>query len=132
MGGIRRNDAGQDNGRLPSPSLPAPKTPTAPEATTYLEQVNGSSGVQRRLLVDGGNNSALLGLGGVQGGSQVELQTLGDLVLQLDLSSQQVGSGPCLGEDNAVLEVDVLALDVTSDGSGLGVSGTGDLEGGRV
>lgn len=34
-----------------------------------------------------------------------------------------------LGNGEAVLEVDVLALDVTVDDVGLGVAGTGDLEG---
>lgn len=100
--------------------------------SAHLEHVNGSSGVQRRLLVDGSHDSALLGLGRVQGGGQIKLQSLGDLVLQLDLSPQQVGGGPCLGKGDAVLEVNVLALDVTGNGGGLGVSGTGDLEGGRV
>lgn len=88
--------------------------------------------MQRGLLVDGSDDRALLGLGRVQGGSQVELQALGDLVLQLDLGPQQVGGSPCLGEGDAVLEVNVLALDVTGDSGRLGVPGTSDLEGGGV
>lgn len=84
------------------------------------------------LLVDSSNDSGLLGLGGVQRGRKVELEALSDLVLELNLGSEQVGGSPSLGEGDTVLEVDVLALDVTSDGVRLGVSSTGDLEGGRV
>jgi hypothetical protein len=63
---------------------------------THLEEVDGSPGVEGRLLVDGGEDSRLLGLGGVEGGSEVQLQSLGNLVLQLDLGSEEVGGGPCL------------------------------------
>lgn len=55
-------------------------------------------------------------------------RTLGDLVLELDLRLEDVGRGPGLGEGDAVLGVDVLALDVTVDGVGLGIAGSGDLE----
>ena len=34
---------------------------------THLEEVDGSPGVEGRLLVDGGEDSRLLGLGGVEG-----------------------------------------------------------------
>lgn len=98
----------------------------------HLEKVNNSTTVQARLLVDGSNDRALLALGRVQRGREVQLETLGDLVLELDLGTEQVGRGPCLGEDDAVLKVDVLALDVTGDGVRLGVTRTGNLEGRRV
>jgi len=52
--------------------------------------------VEGRLLVDGSKDSRLLGLGGVKSGSEVQLQSLGDLVLQLDLGSEEVGGGPGL------------------------------------
>jgi hypothetical protein len=113
---------------------------------THLEEVNGSPGVEGRLLVDGGEDSRLLGLGWVEGGSEVQLQSLGNLVLKLDLSSEEVGGGPGLGELSAlpcdsetsritdlgegktVLEVDVLSLDVTGNGGRVGIPDTGDLE----
>lgn len=62
----------------------------------YLEEVDGGLGVERWLLVDGREDGGLLGLGRVKGGSKVELQALGDLVLELDLGTEQVGGGPCL------------------------------------
>jgi hypothetical protein len=52
--------------------------------------------VQRGLLVDGSQDGRLLGLGRVQGRGEVELEALGDLVLELDLGAEQVGRGPSL------------------------------------
>jgi hypothetical protein len=52
--------------------------------------------VEGRLLVDGSKDSRLLGLGGVKSGGEVQLQSLGNLVLQLDLGSEEVGGGPGL------------------------------------
>jgi len=52
--------------------------------------------VEGRLLVDGSKDGRLLGLGGVKSSSEVQLQSLGDLVLQLDLGSEEVGGGPSL------------------------------------
>lgn len=52
--------------------------------------------MEGRLLVDGSEDGRLLGLGWVEGGSEVQLQSLGDLVLQLDLGSEEVGGGPGL------------------------------------
>lgn len=52
--------------------------------------------MDRRLLVDGSEDGGLLGLGGVEGGSEVKLQALGDLVLELDLGAEDVGGGPGL------------------------------------
>lgn len=60
--------------------------------------------MQRRLLVDGSQDGRLGRLSGVEGGSKVELQALGNLVLKLELSSENVGSGPALsqGKDKQV------------------------------
>ena len=63
---------------------------------THLEEVDGSPGVEGRLLVDGSKDGRLLGLGGVKSSSEVQFQSLGDLVLQLDLGSEEVGGGPGL------------------------------------
>ena len=52
--------------------------------------------MEGRLLVDGSKDGRLLGLGGVKSGSEVQLQSLGNLVLQLDLGSEEVGGGPSL------------------------------------
>jgi hypothetical protein len=118
-----------------------------------LEDVEEGASVERRLLVDGSHESRP-GLGsGEEVSLNIELEayrfpstrsangvqrkystrgkrrTLGDLVLELNLSLEDVGGGPGLSEGDAVLGVDVLALDVTSDGVGLGVAGSSDLEG---
>ena len=61
-----------------------------------LEEVDGGSGVERGLLVDGSEDSRLLGLGRVEGRGQVKLETLGDEVVDLDLGSEEVGGGPGL------------------------------------
>lgn len=61
-----------------------------------LEDVGGGTGVERGLLVDGSEDGTLLRLGGVEGGSKVKLQSLGDLVLELDLGAEDVGGGPSL------------------------------------
>jgi hypothetical protein len=61
--------------------------------------------VQRGLLVDGGQDSGLLRFGGVEGSCQVQLQAFRNEVLQLDLSSEEVGGGPSLRYPvNAVLK----------------------------
>lgn len=52
--------------------------------------------MEGRLLVDGSKDGRLLALGGVKSGSEVQLQSLGNLVLQLDLGSEEVGGGPSL------------------------------------
>jgi hypothetical protein len=52
--------------------------------------------VERGLLVDGSDNGRLLSLGGIQGGRHVELEALGNLVLELELGAEQVGGRPRL------------------------------------
>lgn len=54
--------------------------------------------------------------------------TLGNLVLELDLSLEDVGGGPGLGKSYTVLSINVLGLEVTSDGVRLGVTGSSDAE----
>jgi len=80
-----------------------------------LEEVNGGPGVQAGLLVDSSQNSSFLGFGRVERSLQVELQTLGDLVLELELRSEEVGGGPSLGKDQPILKVDVFPLDISRD-----------------
>lgn len=96
---------------------------------THLEQVKHGTSVEAALLVDSSDDTALVVLLRVKAGVQVELEALGDLVLELDDGAEDVGGGPSLGEGESVLPVGVLGLDVSEDGLGLGVLGTGDLEG---
>lgn len=80
------------------------------------------------LLVGGGKQGGLLAAVGKKGSGKVKLETLGEVVLSLNLSLQDVGSGPSLSEDEAVGLVRVLGLNVGVDVVGLGVLDTKDLE----
>ena len=93
-----------------------------------LEDVKGSPGVEARLLVDSSQQSGLGALLRQQSGGEVELETLGNLVLELDLGAKHVRGRPGLGEgETVVLEV-VFGLEVAGD-EGLGVPDESDLEG---
>lgn len=99
--------------------------------------------MQARLLIRSIQQSRLLTLVGQQNGGKVELETLGDLVLEFHLRSEGVGGSPRLGEGETVGLVRVLGLDVSVDGSlcvsrtryfesDVGRSGGLDLEGSSV
>lgn len=82
-----------------------------------LEDIKESAGVETGLLVDGSQQGRLGTFLGQQSSSKVELQTLGNLVLELDLGAKHVRGRPGLGENETmVLEV-VLGLDVAGDSS---------------
>jgi hypothetical protein len=78
--------------------------------------------VETRLLVDSIEESSLMALLGEQRGGQIELETLGNLVLELDLSFEDVVCSPGLGEDETILEIGVLGLDIPNNGIGLGLA----------
>ena len=80
------------------------------------------------LLVGGGQQGGLGALLGQQSGSEVELQTLGNLVLELNLSPKHIRGCPGLGKSETVVLVVVLGLDVAGD-SGFGVPDESSLEG---
>jgi len=84
--------------------------------------------VDVRLLVDGSNDGALLVLGGVDGSQEIQLQASSDLVLKLDLSSQDVGGGPSLSDSDTVLGVDPFSLDISGNGTRFSISETSNLE----
>jgi hypothetical protein len=63
---------------------------------THLEDVGDGAGVDRGLLVDGSEDGGLLRLGGVEGGVEVELEAVGELVLELNLGAEEVRGGPGL------------------------------------
>lgn len=85
--------------------------------------------MQTGLLVDSSDNTGLVVLLRVQGGVQIELEALGDLVLELNDTAEDIGGRPGLGESDAILPVGVFRLEVTVDVLGLAVLGTSDLEG---
>lgn len=80
------------------------------------------------LLVSSVDDSGLAAGLGQQRGVQVQLETLGDLVLKLNGGSEDVSGGPGLSEGQAVLGVGVFALQVARDAVRLVVAGTSDLE----
>ena len=93
-----------------------------------LEDVKESTGVKSGLLIDGSEQGRLGTLFWQQSGSEVEFQTLGDLVLELDLGAKHVRGRPGLGESETVVLEVVFGLEVTGDSS-LGVPEKSDLEG---
>ena len=93
-----------------------------------LEDVEGSPGVQAGVLVDGGQQSGLGALFWQQGGSEIELETLGNLVLELNLGPKHVRCCPGLRESESVGLEAVFGLEVAGDGS-LGIPDEGNLEG---
>lgn len=76
------------------------RRPTKEAPATNLEKVNGGPGVNSGGLVDGSDNGTLGVLSRVEGGGQVKLEALGELVLELDLGSEEVGGVPDLMRKN--------------------------------
>ena len=85
--------------------------------------------MKARLLVSSAEEHRLCVLFRVEGGGGVELEALGDLVLELDLGAERVVGGPGLGDGQAVDFVTVFALEVASDVGRFRVTDTVDLEG---
>ena len=94
-----------------------------------LEEINIGTGVEAQLLVVDANLGVLLALGGEETSDNIQLQTLGDLVLELDLGGKEVTGGPGLSDGQTVLEVDVLGLELTVDVARLAVLVTENVEG---
>ena len=65
----------------------------------------------------------------MEDGCGVELEALGDLVLELDLVAERVVGGPGLSDGQAVGLIGVLALEVTRDVRRFRVTVSIDLEG---
>jgi len=97
-----------------------------------LEDVKGSAGVDARLLVDSVKESSLVALVRVKAGVQVKLDTLGNLVVNFNLTAKDVAGGPSLGDGEPMLEVNVFCLNVSINEVGLGVTESSSLEGDTV
>ena len=80
------------------------------------------------LLVGGGEERGLCASVGGEGGLEVKFDTLGDLVVNLDLGLEDVVGRPGLGEDEAVGLCEELCLDISADEGGLGVAVATDLK----
>ena len=91
--------------------------------------------MKARLLIGRTEEERLCMLLWVENGGSLELEALGDLVLELDLVAERVGGVPCLGDGQAVGLVRVLALEVTKDVRRFRVTVSvnleGDVRGGR-
>jgi len=94
-----------------------------------LEEVKEGTCVETGLLVDGRDNDSLLRAFWEKGSVQVELETLGKVVLGLNGGAEDVRGGPSLGEDKTVRLVRELGLNVTIEIAGLGILATSNLEG---
>lgn len=97
-----------------------------------LEEVKVLAGVQTGLLVGRGEERVLGLLLGHERRDELELEALGDVVLELNVVAEHVGGGPGLGEGDAVLAVLPLGLEVAVDGLRLGVTDAENAEGDTV
>lgn len=82
-----------------------------------------------RLLVDSIDECRLGALLRVEDAGHVELEALGDLVLELELSAEGVGGGPGLGDDETLLIVGILGLQVAIDCGRARIARATDAEG---
>lgn len=95
----------------------------------YLEEVEEGARVETGLLVGGGDERMLVVASASDAGIQVKLKTFGEVVLRLDLGTEDVVGGPHLSEDDAVRLVGVLGLELPGDVLGFVVLLSSDLEG---
>jgi hypothetical protein len=96
---------------------------------TNREYIQNGARVKARLLISGTEEDRFCVLVGVESGGSLELEALGDLVVELDLVAERVGGVPRLGDGQAVGLVGVLALEVTKDLRRFRVTASVDLEG---
>jgi len=82
---------------------------------TNLKDIQHCAGVEAWLLVGRAEVHRLCALVRVERGGGVELEALGDLVLELDLGAERVVGGPGLGDGETVDLVRVFALEVAGD-----------------
>jgi hypothetical protein len=71
--------------------------------------------VKARLLIGRTEENRLCVLLGVESGDSLELEALGNLVVELNLVAERGGGVPRLGDGQTVDLVGVLALEVTKD-----------------
>lgn len=94
-----------------------------------LEEIDVGTRVDAELLVLNTDLGVLLALVGDDASTNVQLQALGDLVFDLDLGGDMVGSGPGLSDSQTILVVDIFGLELTVDVTRLVVLVTEDVEG---
>jgi hypothetical protein len=83
---------------------------------TNREYIQNGARVKARLLISGTEEDRFCVLVGVESGGSLELEALGDLVVELDLVAERVGGVPRLGDGQAVGLVRVTAsVDLEGD-----------------
>lgn len=100
-----------------------------------VEEVKGGTGVITGLLESQVEETAIDALFRIQARVGLEFETLCELVLNLELGAEDVGSRPCVGEDGSILVVGVFCLEVACNGARLCIACAGDAEsdvGGRL
>ena len=103
--------------------------------STNVEEVEGGTGVIARLLESQVEQTAVDSLFGVQARVRLELETLGELVLDFELGAEDVGSRPGVREHSSILVIGVFRLEVTRNASRLCITRSRDAErhiGGRL
>jgi hypothetical protein len=96
---------------------------------THVEEVKSCPRVVTGLLESQVKETAVDTLFWVESGVSLDLETLGELVLNLKLRLDHVGGSPGVGKDGTVFWLGVLGLEVTNNVSRLGVVASSDLEG---
>ena len=84
--------------------------------------------METRLLVDGAQDGVFSAFVGVESRVDFKLEALGDLILDLNGSPEDVARRPGFGDGETILGVDIFSLQVTMDLVALGVGGSSDLE----
>lgn len=81
------------------------------------------------LLVSGIDQSRLGILVRLEGSGYINFEALGNLVLNLEHATEDIGSSPSLGEGQAVFAIGIFCFELAGDGIGLVVTITCDFEG---
>lgn len=95
----------------------------------YLQQIKSSAGVDAGLLIDGIDHSRFGILVRLEGGRNIDFETLGNLVLNLQYTTEDVGGGPSLSEGQAIFAVGIFCFKLAGNDISLVVAITRNFEG---
>lgn len=65
----------------------------------------------------------------MEGGGNIDFEALGNLVIDLEETTEDIGGSPSLGEGQAVFAIGILCFELAGDGIRLVVTITRDFEG---
>lgn len=94
----------------------------------HMEKINTGPCVVPRLFEGEVEETTVDALLRVEARMCLKLQAVGELVFDLKLRAENVGGGPRVGENSAILWVRVFGLEVTSNEAALCVTVTSDAE----